>query len=146
MANDIPYRTTEEDYKHALRRIIAIGANNTDLELVTRTGTPHEATHRGLMYVAARNVARKALLNAHPYQLTSEDYSPQAESLFCVVAVGRMGGHHRETHIGDFTREECIAYAKRMNETRVFVTPDGSFALTYKVAEYKCVPVESEAV
>lgn len=67
------------------------------------------------------------------------------QALFCVIGRGRISGTNlRVTHIGDLTSAECHEYANRLNRERL-AQPDGTFGVTYSVAEYRCRPVETSA-
>lgn len=132
----------EHEYRHALRRIASVGGDLSDIYLSSGRGGPNEAVHRGLLYIRARSIALQALHQRTVKFLDEvERYPDPPEHLYCVVAVGRLGGHAKATQIGDFNKTECYEFARRLNVARPYPY-DGNYAVTYKVAQYHCLQVE----
>lgn len=134
----------KDTLEYSLRRIASLGGDYSDIQLTTRSG-PNDAIHRGLLYISSRNIALQAL-GKRTAKFPDEDIDHKlpeaAEHLYCVVAQGRLGGNERVTQIGDFTKEECEAFAERLNRTR-YHPYDGDYAIMYKVAEYACRIIET---
>lgn len=133
----------KETLEYALRRIASLGGDYSDIQLTTRSG-PNDAIHRGLLYISSRNIALQALgtRTAKFPDIDIDHKLPDAPMhLYCVVASGRLGGNERVTQIGDFSQQECEAFAERLNRTR-YMPYSGNYAIMYKVAEYHCRVIE----